>query len=104
MHDQQPITPIRKDRHYWLCLAVGTPILVGALLILALVGWAVFGFRADAAPHLWMHNVLLLLPLVLYGGLATALGGTLLWIVVRIVFALGEGAIDQWRRVCQRSI
>jgi len=103
MHDQQPISPIPKDRHYWLCLAVGTPILIGALLILALVGWAVFGFPADAAPHLWMHNALPLLPLVFYGGVATVLGGALLWIVGHIIFVLGDGVIEQWRRARTRG-
>jgi len=99
MHVEHPVSPIHHDRHYWRRIAIGTPTLMGVLLILALVGWCVFGCRADMAPRLWIHEALILPVLVFYGGLVSALGGGLVWFLGRIAFAFGDGIVAQWQHM-----
>ena len=102
MYVEHPVSPIHHGRRYWLRMAIGTPILIGAFLILALVGWGTFGFRADMAPRFWTHEILGLLALVFYGGVASVMGGIGLWVLGRIIFVLGDGIINQWRQVWRR--
>ena len=102
MNVEQSVTPIRHHHQAWLRLAVGIPILAGVFLTLALVGWGSLGFRADLAPRHWMHDVLVLPGLIFYGGLASVLGGSVLWVLGWISFTLGDGVISQWRDVRRR--
>lgn len=91
-------SPIRFDRHFWICVAIGMPVLCAVIFTLAVAGWWVEGFPEAIAPRNWAIHPIMIFGLALLGSVATVLVLGFLGVVCWVAFAIGAQVIDLARR------
>ena len=103
MNNCKSVESTGSTSRVWLSVAIGLPILMSVVMVLAYIGWFIQGHPVDASPSHWLGEPILVLGLAMSGGVVSFFSAGCLWIVGAISRAIGEGLTQQWRSVYKRS-
>lgn len=103
MNTNKSVESTGSKSRVWLSVAVGLPILMSVVMLLAYIGWFIQGHPVDASPSHWLGEPILVLGLAMSGGIVSFFVAGCLLTVGMISRAIGEGLTQQWRSVCMRS-
>ena len=103
MNTNKSVESTGSTSRVWLSVAVGLPILMSVVMLLAYIGWLIQGHPADASPSHWLGEPMLMIVLAMSGGIVSFFVAGCLLSVGAISRAIGEGLTQQWQSVCKRS-